>query len=81
MRVIVAEDLCIGDETCSAIRPESGEMEEERAWVKIAGQGEPSADLERVEACPVEAIIRSWRQLRRTLQRPSPIQNSLLAIR
>jgi hypothetical protein len=55
-----------------------GNDEEERAGMRIAGEGEPAADPEEIEACPVETIIRIWRHLQRDLQGRSS-QNSFSA--
>jgi hypothetical protein len=80
MKVLFGEDLCAGEETCVQIRVKSGERGEEGDWMKIAEQGELSADPEGIEACPVETIVRTWRQLRRTLQVTSSTHR-LLALR
>jgi hypothetical protein len=60
--------------------PTIGSDEEERAGMRIAGEGEPSGDPEEIEACPVETIIRIWRHLQHGLQGRSS-QDSFLAAR
>jgi ferredoxin len=63
MRVIVDEDLCVGDEACVEICPEILEMNEEGlAVTKIETDEEVPAELEAAcreaaDAYPAEAII------------------------
>jgi hypothetical protein len=79
MKVRLDEDLCVC-ETSVEICPESCVRGERVARTNIAGDKEPPEGWEAIEVCTAEAIIQSWKQLRRGLLRPSASKDSLIVI-
>jgi ferredoxin len=59
MRVMVDEEVCVGDGTCVEICPEMFEMKEDVAVTKMAEVPEELEDAcsEAAESCPVAAIF------------------------
>lgn len=80
MKVLFGEDLGAADETCVEICRDKGSRGEGIAATKIADKGGEFIDSKEIEACPVETIIRIWRQLRGDLRERSP-GYSLLSLR
>ena len=59
MKVLLDEEVCVGDETCVEICPEIFEMQGDAAVAKMVEVPEEleSACKEAAESCPVEAIL------------------------
>jgi hypothetical protein len=82
MQPLFDDSLGAADDIQMRFYLDGREMGEEMDVMKVLSETELTAgDLEMVEACPTEAIIRSWKQLRRVPEKPTASKHYPLMVR